>query len=57
METEIAQVTMHTAQPILIEDFSEVQELGRFVLVRDMDVVAGGIIAGASPAFGLRAAG
>jgi bifunctional enzyme CysN/CysC len=57
METEIAQVTMRTAQPVVIEDFAEVQELGRFVLVRDMDIVAGGIIAGAAPAFGLRTAG
>jgi hypothetical protein len=36
----------------VIEDFNEVQELGRFVLVRDMDIVAGGIIAGTPAAFG-----
>jgi small GTP-binding protein len=52
METEIAQVSLRTRQPIVIEDFNEVQELGRFVLVRDMDIVAGGIIAGTPAAFG-----
>jgi sulfate adenylyltransferase large subunit len=46
-ETEIAALSIKTAHPIVIEDFSEVQELGRFVLVRDLDIVAGGIIAGA----------
>jgi sulfate adenylyltransferase large subunit len=55
LETEIAQVSIRTRQPIVIEDFNQVQELGRFVLVRDLDIVAGGIIADASSAFGKQA--
>lgn len=44
METEVAQVSIDTRQPIVVENFNDIQELGRFVLVRDFDVVAGGII-------------
>ena len=43
-ETEVAQMLLDTREPIVVEDFNDIQELGRFVLVRDLDVVAGGII-------------
>jgi sulfate adenylyltransferase subunit 1 len=43
-ETEVAQMLIQTKQPIVVEDFNRIQELGRFVIVRDLDVVAGGII-------------
>ena len=55
MDTEIARVSIRTSRPIVIEDFLQFQELGRFVLVRDMDIVAGGIIAGSLPGFGGKA--
>ncbi len=43
-ETEVAQMLIHAKEPIAVENFNDIQELGRFVLVRDLDVVAGGII-------------
>jgi translation elongation factor EF-1alpha len=43
-ETEVAQMLISTKEPIAVENFNDIQELGRFVLVRDLDVVAGGII-------------
>ncbi len=43
-ETEVAQMMIQMKQPIVVDDFNRIQELGRFVLVRDLDVVAGGII-------------
>ncbi len=46
METEVAEVLIRTKRPVVVENFNDIQELGRFVLVRDMDVVAGGIITG-----------
>ena len=33
-----------SAGPVVLESFYDVRELGRFVLVRDRDVVAGGIV-------------
>jgi len=44
LNNEVAQMLIKTSEPIVVENFNEIQELGRFVLVRDMDVVAGGII-------------
>ncbi len=44
VETEVAQMLITTKQPVVVENFNDIQELGRFVLVRDLDVVAGGII-------------
>ncbi|MEW5806091.1 MAG: GTP-binding protein [Acidobacteriota bacterium] len=44
METEVAQMLISSKDPIVVENFNNIQELGRFVLVRDLDVVAGGII-------------
>lgn len=40
---EVAQVTIHTDNPVVLEEFSKTAELGRFVLVTN-DVSAGGII-------------
>lgn len=44
LETEVAEVEISTRQPIVVENFNYIQELGRFVLTRGLDVVAGGII-------------
>jgi len=41
---EVAQILMECQEPVVVENFNDIQELGRFVLVRDMDVVAGGTI-------------
>ncbi len=43
-ETEVGEVVLETARPVVLESFYDVQELGRFVLVRGRDVVAGGIV-------------
>ena len=41
---EIGQVLIKTKKPIAIKAFQDLQELGRFVLVRDENTCAGGII-------------
>jgi len=41
---EVAEVIIKTKKPVAIKDFNDVQELGRFVLVRDENICAGGII-------------
>ncbi len=43
-ETEVGQLVLETAAPVALESFYDVQELGRFVLVKDRHVVAGGIV-------------
>lgn len=43
---EVAQVIIKTKKPLAVKDFNDVQELGRFVLVRDGNICAGGIITG-----------
>jgi len=48
MATEVAEVSIHAKRPIVVDDFNYIQELGRFVLVRDPHIVAGGIITCAS---------
>ena len=45
---EVAEVLIKTKRPVAIKSFTDVQELGRFVLVRDHNTCAGGIITGAS---------
>jgi len=40
---EVAQVTIQTDNPVIVEEYSKTAELGRFVLVTD-DISAGGII-------------
>ncbi len=46
-QTEVGEVTIATDSPIVVETFKDVPELGRFVLLRDRDVVAGGIVTSA----------
>jgi len=43
-ETEVGYVIIKTENPVAIDNFNEIEELGRFVLVSGYDVVAGGII-------------
>ncbi len=50
LETEVARLQITTHRPVVVEDFNYIQELGRFVLARSLDVVAGGIITSAEPA-------
>jgi sulfate adenylyltransferase subunit 1 (EFTu-like GTPase family) len=42
--TEVGEVVLEVAEPLVLESFYDVEELGRFVLVRNKDVVAGGIV-------------
>ena len=42
---EVADVTLKTSKPVVVENFNEIQELGRFVLGRE-DICGGGIITG-----------
>ena len=41
---EVAEVIIKTKKPVAIKSFNDIQELGRFVLVLDENVCAGGII-------------
>ncbi len=41
---EVAEVVLKTKKPVVIKDFNDIQELGRFVLVQDDNICAGGII-------------
>jgi len=41
---EVAEVVIKTKSPVAVKDFNDVQELGRFILVRDENTCAGGII-------------
>ena len=41
---DVAEVVIKTKKPVAIKDFNDAQELGRFVLVRDENICAGGII-------------
>ncbi|MFW6188936.1 MAG: GTP-binding protein [Planctomycetota bacterium] len=43
-ETEVGELVLETERPVVVESFYDVQELGRFVLVRGHEVVAGGIV-------------
>ncbi|MDC0357588.1 GTP-binding protein [Oligoflexia bacterium] len=45
-EAEAGSVTIRTEQPLVVEDFNSIEGLGRFVFVRNEDIVAGGIIHG-----------
>ena len=44
-DTEAGEVVIAASRPVVVESFYKTPELGRFVLVRGNDVVAGGIIA------------
>ena len=41
---EVAKVIIKTKKPIAIKNFNDIQELGRFVLVQNENICAGGII-------------
>jgi len=41
---EVGEVIVKTKKPLVIKDFNDVQELGRFVLVQNENICAGGII-------------
>jgi len=41
---DVGEVIIKTKKPIAVKDFNDVQELGRFVLVRDQNICAGGIV-------------
>ena len=41
---EVGEVVIKTKKPIAVKNFNDVQELGRFVLVRDQNICAGGIV-------------
>jgi len=43
-ENEVGEIIIRTGKPVVLENFSEIEELGRFVLVRGEDVSAGGTI-------------
>ncbi|MEW6003117.1 MAG: GTP-binding protein [Nitrospirota bacterium] len=43
-DLEVGEVTIKTKTPIVVKTFQDVQELGRFVMVRDENICAGGII-------------
>ncbi|MDO8643214.1 MAG: GTP-binding protein [Candidatus Woesearchaeota archaeon] len=43
-ETEVGEVTIITTAPIVVENRTEGEELGRFVLVADNDVAGGGLV-------------
>jgi len=44
----VAEVIIKTKRKVVIKDFNDVQELGRFVLVQDENICAGGIITAAN---------
>ncbi len=43
-ETDVGTVTIKTMAPLVVENVTDIEELGRFVLVKNNDVAAGGII-------------
>jgi sulfate adenylyltransferase subunit 1 (EFTu-like GTPase family) len=43
-DTEVGEMVLRTEQPVVLEEHSFIPELGRFVLERSHDVVAGGIV-------------
>ncbi|AQQ08447.1 Sulfate adenylyltransferase subunit 1 [Sedimentisphaera cyanobacteriorum] len=43
---EVGEVVIKTKKEIAFDDFNNTQEMGRFVLVKDENIVAGGIITG-----------
>lgn len=49
-EMEVGRMVLSTARPVVLETFQDVRELGRIVLARDLDVIAGGLVTHASDA-------
>lgn len=44
-ETDVGEVTIKTTAPIVVESIKDIEELGRFVLVKGNDVAGGGLVA------------
>lgn len=44
LETEVAKITLKAEESICMDPFEQVEEMGRFVLIRDTDTVAGGVV-------------
>ena len=42
--TEVGILSLESEEPIIYDDFNDIPTMGRFVLVREEDVVAGGIV-------------
>jgi sulfate adenylyltransferase large subunit len=53
LPTEVGTVIIKTKSPIVVENFNDVKELGRFVLLRDNDTVAGGVVTHTSDLIGI----
>lgn len=45
-EAEVADVRLQLESAVVVQDYKDIEELGRFVLVKGEDIVAGGIIHG-----------
>jgi len=45
-DTEVAELTLEMERPVVVEEHGFIPELGRFVLERGYDVIAGGIVTG-----------
>lgn len=43
-ETEVAEVTIKADKKLVLENFNFIPQLGRFVLIKGEDTVAGGIV-------------
>ncbi len=41
---EVAEIMIRTKKPIVVKNFNDIQELGRFILVQDQNICASGII-------------
>jgi sulfate adenylyltransferase large subunit len=44
LPTEVGTVIIKTKSPIVLENFNDIKELGRFVLLKNNDTLAGGIV-------------
>ena len=44
MDTEVAEVTLKTDARVYYDSFARIPEMGRLVLMRGADIVAGGIV-------------
>jgi len=44
LETEVGELTLQAEESMCMDPFEEVEEMGRFVLIRDTDTVAGGVV-------------
>jgi sulfate adenylyltransferase subunit 1 (EFTu-like GTPase family) len=44
-ETEVGKLVLRTERPVVFQNFHDIESLGRFVLVRNDETLAGGVIA------------